>query len=151
MNFGYPDGLLAGIDAGDRRAESRHRFAQKSAAAADVEKLEVLKGLGGKRVATEMVCYAVPDIGDSHRVEPVQRTELAVGIPPGVGHGGKTCDFIGRCCSGRFRRGCGIGGDHVDGVSVHGRGELASNTGCEYVVRARPTATGSARASANYR
>ena len=51
---------------------------------------ERLQRLG---LAAEILRNTVADIGEAHRIELVQRPELALRIPPLGGHGGKPVDF----------------------------------------------------------
>ena len=83
MQAGDVDHLLTQVDAGDLRAGARQRLAQQAAAAADI----------GHADATQI--DAGCDIGRAHRVEVVQRTRLAVWIPPACSQLVETGDFLG--------------------------------------------------------
>ena len=111
---GDRDVALDGVDAGDAGAEPRHRLGQQAAAAADVEQREACQGAGRQRVAAMTGGDAVADEGDARRVELVQRPELALRVPPGLGHGGELRGLHGiDAGAARGRRfavaGCGIG------------------------------------------
>ena len=82
-----------GIGADDLGAEPRHRLAQQAAAAADVEEAQPLERPRRVRIAAETRGDLVADIGQAHRIELVQRTELAVRVPPFGGQRGKALDL----------------------------------------------------------
>ena len=65
--------LVRHVDAGDLGAAARHRFGEDAAAAADVE-----HALAGER-------GAAVDPVEAQRIDLVQRTELAVRVPPARG------------------------------------------------------------------
>ena len=75
------DVALGGVDAGHRGAEPRHRLAEQAAAAADIEHRQALEGTG-KSIAPPMLGGTIADVGEPHRVQPMQRRELAGRIPP---------------------------------------------------------------------
>jgi hypothetical protein len=108
------DVLLGGIEAGHLGAETRQGFRQQAAAATDVEQLQPLQRLVVLGIAVEARAEAVADEAEAQRVEAVQRSELAVGVPPGFRHGGELGDLLRihaggidaggslRCCLARF-------------------------------------------------
>src|SRR3546814_17496099 len=55
---------------------------QQAAAAADVEQPEALQRALAVGIAVEARAEAVANVGQAHRVEAVQRAELALRIPP---------------------------------------------------------------------
>src|SRR5690606_8432892 len=75
------------------RAQTCQRFAQETAATADVQNSQALKRPDGAAVLAEMADEVLADIGKTHGVEFVQGFELALGIPPLFGHGREFCDF----------------------------------------------------------
>ena len=94
MKAGHLDVGFRGIHAHDLGAEPRHRFAQKPAAAADVEDAQAFEGIGGVGITPEMGRHLVADIGQPDGVELVQRTELAVRVPPFGGQRGKAFHLV---------------------------------------------------------
>jgi hypothetical protein len=82
---GGRDVAVGGIDAGDLPAEASHRFAQQSAAAADIEHRQAVQRAARQGVALPVGRDTVADKAEANRVELMQRREIAAGIPPFVG------------------------------------------------------------------
>ncbi len=93
VGLGRADVALGGVDAGDLEAQPRHGFAQQPAAAADVEQAQAFERPARARVAAEADQRLVADEGEPHRIEPVQRRELAVRRPPLVGQAREALDL----------------------------------------------------------
>ena len=104
VGFGGSDVLWRRVDAADGKAQPRHRFGQKAAAASDVQQRQPLEWLQAFGVTPEMRRNGVADEGKTDRVELVQRRELARGVPPFVGHRRELGDFgFIYCCVTHFR------------------------------------------------
>ena len=88
--------LLAGVNAGDAGAEALHGLGQEAAAAPDVEHVQSTKGFVAERVAPEAPGHPVADEGNAGRVDGVQGTELAPGVPPFLGQRREAGDLVGR-------------------------------------------------------
>src|SRR5690606_39497549 len=73
---------LGGISAHHFGPETRHRLAQKAAAAPDIEYPQALERFGRARITPEPGRDVVADIGEANGIELVQRAELAVRVPP---------------------------------------------------------------------
>ena len=93
VQAGRRDVAFAGVDAGDRGAQPRHRLAQQAAAAADIEHRQTLQRRARQRVALPMDGGAVADITQPQRVQAVQGRELAVGVPPLLGDAREALDL----------------------------------------------------------
>ena len=93
MQAGGRDVALGGIDAGDLRAEPRHRLAEQPAAAADIEHRQALQRAARQGVALPVGGGAVADEAEANRVKPMQRRELAARIPPFVRDARKALDL----------------------------------------------------------
>ena len=89
VGAGDLDIALRGIDAGNRETQPPHRFAEQAAAAADVEQVQPLEGAARLGVAPEPGQGLFANEFQPHRIEPMQRRELAVRIPPFLGDGRK--------------------------------------------------------------
>ena len=79
---GDADILFGGVGADDGGAHPRDRLGQQAAAAADVENAQAFQRLRAFRVEPEILGRLVADIAQPHRVELVQRLELAGRAPP---------------------------------------------------------------------
>jgi hypothetical protein len=101
---GRGDVAGGGVDAGDPGAEPGHRLAQQPAAAADVEQVESAERRAREGVALPVGGGAVAQVADADRVQLVQRSELAPGIPPFLGDAREARDL------GRIDRGVGRAG-----------------------------------------
>ncbi len=95
VGAGGADIALGRIHAGDRKAQPGHRFAEQASAAADVQQAQALERTALGDVASEPQGRLVADEGQAHRIEPVQRLELALRVPPLRRHGGKARHFGG--------------------------------------------------------
>jgi len=84
---------LRGIGAQDASPQTRQRFAQNAAAAADVEHAQAGERIEPPFVAAEMPTRGLFDEGESHRVELVQHRHPAAWIPPLGGVRGKMRDL----------------------------------------------------------
>ena len=81
------------INANHVGAQPAHRLAQQAAPAADINKAQTGKRLGGCRIKGEMPERHLADIGEPYRVEFVQRLELAVRVPPFAGKPGEALNL----------------------------------------------------------
>lgn len=95
VQAGDGDIAFGGIGADDIGAQPGHRFAEKPAAAADIQQAQALEGQGPCQVAVEFGGDLGGDIGQTAGVHLVQRFELARRIPPFGGHRLKLCHFGG--------------------------------------------------------
>src|SRR3546814_13459551 len=83
-------------------------------------------------VCSSDLAEAVADVGEAHRVEAVQRTELAFRIPPRFGHGGELGDFCVVDAGGTSR--CGLSHGFHPRIPVVSRSE-ERRVGKECVIR----------------
>ena len=74
--------LFRGVGADDGEAQPRHRLAQKSAAAADIQQRQAFERPERLGVAAETGRRLLADEGQPDRIEFVQRREFAGRIPP---------------------------------------------------------------------
>src|SRR5437868_5378449 len=70
------------IDPDHLRAQPRERLAQQTCAATDIENAQARQATQAPRVAIELAAGGVADIGESQRIDLVQRGHLALGVPP---------------------------------------------------------------------
>jgi aspartate kinase len=94
-----------GVDRRDGKAHPRHWLGDETAAAADVEEAQTGKRAEGARIAGEVPYQPVANEADARRIDPVQRPELALGIPPRMGQPGEPLDLVGvdRALGGFFK------------------------------------------------
>ena len=88
------DRFGARIDGGHPKAEARHRLGHEAAAAPDVEQGQPGKRLQLSGIAAEMRQQPRADETEPGRIEPVQRAEAALGVPPRIGLRGKAHQFL---------------------------------------------------------
>ena len=88
------DRFGARIDGGHRKAEARHRLGHEAAAAPDVEQGQPGERLQLSGIAAEMRQQPRADETEPGRIEPVQRAEAALGVPPRIGLRGKAHQFL---------------------------------------------------------
>src|SRR5258708_1261812 len=71
------------VDAGHGETQPRHRLGDQTAAAADIDQAQAAERVGLRAVAAEPLRHAIADVTEANRIEPMERFELAVRIPPG--------------------------------------------------------------------
>lgn len=91
MLAGGGNRLSASVDAGYRKAQPRHRFGDQAATASNIQQVQAGKGEHQTGGPTKVVCQPRANVAEPCRVELVQRTEIALGLPPYI------------CLSGKFR------------------------------------------------
>ena len=82
------------IDADDLCAVLRERFAKQSGTAAHIEDFQSGEAGLVSAVATEMADDPVDDVVTADRVEPVDRPEFSIGVPPFLGERRKASDLF---------------------------------------------------------
>ncbi len=87
------DVLLGRVDPHHIGTQPRHRFAEQSAAAADIEESQTGKRPPVERVARQPATNLLLDIGQPHRIEDMQNPEFSLRIPPFGGHFREFLDF----------------------------------------------------------
>ena len=87
-----------GVHAGHLRAQPRHGFRKKSAAASDVQQIKPFVRAQRLGIRSEFRANLRIDVVQTARIEHVQWLELAVRVPPFFGHRVELGDFrrIGR-------------------------------------------------------
>ena len=103
------DAHLRRIDAGHRGTHARQRLREQPAAAADIHQGEPGQRPGRQGLPPEAGGGPVADIGETDRIQPVQRAELSGRIPPALCQGRKLRDFRRVDRSGERRVNSGIG------------------------------------------
>ena len=84
--------VIAGAGSGKTNTLA-HRVAHLIVKGADPRRILLMTF--SRRAASEMGRRGVANEGQAHRIELVQRGELAVSLPPVLGHGGETGDLFG--------------------------------------------------------
>ena len=82
MRAGDGERRRVGVDPRHGEAEPRHRLGDEPAAAANVQEPEPGERRERAGLAREMADQPIADEAEPHRVEPVQRPELARLVPP---------------------------------------------------------------------
>ncbi len=82
------------VDARHARAQPGQRLGQQAAATADVENTQSLERPYLSLCRRKCFKCPVADVGEAHRIEFVERLELARRVPPLVGHGRKLGDLV---------------------------------------------------------
>ena len=85
MLAGGSNRVSASINAGDRKAEPGHGFGGQAAATANIEQAQASKWADKIGSPTKVVRQPRTNIAEPRRVELVQRTEIAFGLPPSIG------------------------------------------------------------------
>ena len=82
MGAGGEDVLFGSVGPGDSKAQPGHWFAEKAAAAADIQQAEALEGPQCRGRAAKMAGGFLADKGKPDRIEFVQGREFALRVPP---------------------------------------------------------------------
>ena len=102
---GDSDGFFCGIKSDDLRTEAAGRFAEKTAAASDVERVQSFEGASGALGSRPK--WAAVQFANERRVcagfRSMQRLEIAFRIPPAVGDSREPGDFFGEVGAGLRR------------------------------------------------